>query len=201
MPLKEHNFKGLLMWRSHLQYRLASPSISMNLWLFSGPVIFSLETSQALNPWLLTLDLCLTGSPRNTCLIQIRCGTGSRFCVIIPSTFLLPLCAGLAAENLEGSGKQCNRACRYQSKWISGIFWCYLNCQSDFILYQSFADGFLEFVIPINMLQIHIYTAFFIPAVTALSVKAVFLSPLISGQVHCFVLPWQSCTGKSPPPV
>lgn len=172
----------------------------MNLWLFPGPVVFSLETSQAVNPWLLTLDPCLTGSPRNTCLIQIRCGAGSHFCVITPSTFLLPLCAGLAGENLE---EVRHRSCRSSPVRVnpSGIFWYCLNWQSEFILYQCFADGFLEFVIAINMLQIQIYTAFFRPAVTAFSVKAVFLSPLTSGQVYCFVLPRQDCAGKSPRPV
>lgn len=118
------------MWRSYLQYWLALPSISM----FPEPVVFSLETSQAVNPWLLTRDPCLTGSPRNTCLIQIRRGTGSRFWVITPSTFLLPLCAGLTGENQEGLR---HRACRYQSKWVHqgffGTIWiirvssCYIS--------------------------------------------------------------------------
>lgn len=43
----------------------------------------------------------------------------------------------------------------------SGIFWYYLNYQSEFMLYQCFSDQFLEFVVPVNILQIQIYTGFF----------------------------------------
>lgn len=52
----------------------------MNPCLFPGPVVFSVENSQAVNPWLLMLDPCLTGSPRSMldshqvwCMITFLC--------------------------------------------------------------------------------------------------------------------------------
>lgn len=171
----------------------------MNLWPFPGPVVFSLETSQAVNPWLLTLDPCLTGSPRNTFDSDEVWHRITFLCNHPKHVSVVSLCwpgwwksRGGQAEILQILTSLCEPI---------RDFLVLSELAEEFILYQCFADGLLEFVIAINMLQIQIYTAFFRPAVTAFSAKAVLLSPLTSGQVYCSVLPRQGCTGKSPRPV